>query len=396
MKNGYRYARNAWICAQSIPALLLASLFVFTACSKDPVATETPPTLPVFVGCISYYDVTNNNIKTVLKTGDSWGTPEAISVPGTGAVYGATVIDSRGNPHVCYHNAATHTLNYAVYSNGSWLTTVVDNDGNAGFRCSIAVDTDDNPHISYLRGPGPPYGQPNSVRHAWLGGDIWYKETVPVLAAPYGGLTPYQDYGHPTSIDVDALGNPHISYATVNGHLEYAVKTVGSGWAAETVDMIDNVGAGCSLVLDASGNPHIGYNDWTHKRIKYTWNNGTTWDTETILTGDLSNAWAYPVSLALGARDLPHISYYTTGLKLGYLEKSTGGAWAFEIVDGSPAVGAYSSLAIDAQGSPHIGYWDYTNGHVKYAVRSGGVWTVDTIDNSGGVGQYASFALGYR
>jgi len=348
------------------------------------------------VGCVSYYDVTNNNIKTIMKTDDAWGTPEAISVPGTGAVYGATVVDSRGNPHVCYHNAATHTLNYAVYSNGNWLTTVVDNDGNAGFRCSIAVDADDNPHISYLRGPGPPYGPPNSVRYAWLDGAVWQTETVPVLAAPYGGLTPYNDWGHPTSISVDAAGNPHISYATVNGHLEYAVKTAGGGWAAETVDMIDNVGAGCSLVLDASGNPHIAHNDWTHTRIKYTWHNGTVWDTETIVTGEQPNTWAYPVSLALDAVGLPHISYYTGSLKLGYLEKSAGGTWAFEVVDGSAVVGAYSSLAIDATGNSHIGYWDFTNGFVKYAVRSGGVLTVDTIDNSGGVGQYSSFALGYR
>jgi hypothetical protein len=394
MKSGNRIAGMTRICARSLPMLLLAGLFVFTDCSKDPVATETPPAIRTLVGCVSYFDYVNQDLRFIEKTGDTWGTPEVLSSTNATGFYSSVALDGQGNPHISFYDATAMSLNYVVRTSEGWRTSIVDDDGIAGHRSSIALDANGIPHISYFRGPDG--GPLNSVKHAWIDGGIWYTETIPSLVAPYGGLNPYDDWGHPVPIAVDADGNLHVCYQTVNGHLEYAVKTAGSGWAAESVDAIDNVGSGNWLVLDAAGTPHIAYFDYTHTLLKYAWKNGAVWDKETITTGAQPNVYTYPLSLALDTGGTPHISFWTINGTLGYLVKTAGGAWLYEEVDAPATVGVYSSINIDAGGNPHIAYWDYANRHLKYAVRTGGAWTVDTIDSQDGVGWYLSFALGYQ
>jgi hypothetical protein len=332
-----------------------------------------------------------------MRSGELWGDPEIVNGQNDIGRFSSIAVDAQGDPHICYCDIITYTLKYVVKTSEDWLTAVVDNVPNAGGRCAIALDGQGRPHISYLHGPGPPgFGPFNEVRYAWKEGGVWCNEKVPTVAPPWGEQTPYLDWGHPTSIAVDANGNPHISSYNINGKLEYAVKIADSGWHAEVVDQIDNVGAGCSIALDDQGNPHISYIDFTHARVKYTWKNGGAWDTEIITTGDQPHAYCYPTSFALDANSTPHISYFTAGANLGYIVKIPGSGWSFEIVDGNGVVGVYSSIALDAHGNPHIVYWDYTNGHLKFAAKTGSGWTVDIIDNTGGVGQDASLALGYR
>ena len=64
-----------------------------------------------------------------------------------------------------------------------------------------------------------------------------------------------------TSIALDSSNNPHISYFdTTNGDLKYA-KWTGSSWSIQTVDSTGTVGSYTSIALDSSNNPHISYED---------------------------------------------------------------------------------------------------------------------------------------
>jgi hypothetical protein len=85
-----------------------------------------------------------------------------------------------------------------------------------------------------------------------------------------------------TSIALDALGRPHISfYDVTNANLKYA-RWAGTGWAVEVVDSDDVRGTYSSLVLDAAGRPHIAYHDASAGDLRYAAQSGSMWDQQIV------------------------------------------------------------------------------------------------------------------
>ena len=77
--------------------------------------------------------------------------------------------------------------------------------------------------------------------------------------------------GEYSSLALDSNDNPHISYYDYdfsNGDLKYAISD-GSSWVAVTVDSTGYVGSYSSLALDSNDNPHISYYDVTNGDLKY-------------------------------------------------------------------------------------------------------------------------------
>lgn len=58
-------------------------------------------------------------------------------------------VDSRGWPHISYHDAGYGHLMYARWDGSAWRIETVDTDGTQGYYSSIAIDSADNPHIAY-------------------------------------------------------------------------------------------------------------------------------------------------------------------------------------------------------------------------------------------------------
>ena len=245
-----------------------------------------------------------------------------------------------------------------------WEITTVDSDdgGWVGYSTSLALDTSNNPHISYYDNISYDNGD---LKYAHYDGS-WHTETV-----DSGGVV-----GSCTSLALDTSNNPHISYFDdSNDDLKYAYYD--GSWHTETVDNVGFFGTTTSLALDTSDNPHISYYDYTNRDLKYAHYDGSWHTIKVADTGMMSH------SLALDTSNNPHISYY--GPRYAYYD----GSWHTETVDNA---GGPTSLALDTSDNPHISYCDYSNGDLKYAYYDGS-WHTETVDNVGFFGTTTSLAL---
>ncbi len=337
--------------------MLMLAVIALPACSKKDKATS--PQVPSwqvvtvdatgFVGSfsslaldaagrprIAYCDF-YGPLKYAERNGAAWAVQIADSLVGAeplnGAGFASLALDAAGSPRISYQDWRTFDLRFAARNGDLWTSAALDEAGNVGGCGSLALDPDGHCHISY---------------HDYSNGDLKYLTwTGAAYAIETVDFTTGTNVGLYTSIELDAQGDPHISYSS-DGRLRYAAKS-GGAWLGEEVTGASVEGFNTSLALDAGGNPRIAYQDGN--RLKYASKSGATWTTETV--------------------------------------------------DATATVGDYCSLALDAQGQPHIAYHDFTHGDLKYAVKSGGTWTVVTVDEgaaSGGapshdVGQYASLAL---
>lgn len=257
-------------------------------------------------------------------------------------------------------------FSWALLSAG--VSETVDSDGS-GHCCSLAVDSNANPHISYCSSLG--------LKYAVKKGGTWAIEVV-------------ESNANYSSLALDSSNAPHISYVGLDpeGHpvLKYAVK-IGDKWTVDIVEPADAYFPGFSgetLALDPDGNPHIVYVKtlfWETFHLYYAFKSGGTWNIETVAEGSSA-------SLVLDASGNPHISFSHNN-SLWHAFKSED-VWTIESVDSGKDVGVYNSLALDSDGNIYISYNSYSG--LKYALKSEGVWTIETID-SDNYGEYNSLTL---
>jgi hypothetical protein len=341
-------------------------------------------------------------------------------------------LDAEGAPHVTYATEVhypdySRQLRYATLAEDNWQSEVVLTAGGAN-RASLALDTNDVPHVTY-------YTSPDALAYAYWDAGAWRSEIV-------DSCNPFR-YTCYHALTLDGDGRPHIAYQD-NYRLKYARLDAG-GWYTETVDSGDS-GYAVAIVLDDDGYPHLSY--WINYPIfdlLYAYQDESGWHTETIATGlDEPNsatslaldAGGYPhltfswyasatglryaykdaggwhieslngqtgrdATLVLDSAGRPHIGYrgYVTGEgnnRIRYAFKDTGG-WHLQSVDQPVGYdGGNISLALDASEAPHLGYYDDTIGRLRYAYWDAGSWHMQTVDDVGTVGQHPSLALDSR
>jgi hypothetical protein len=346
-------------------SLNLAANTDVTAIGVDSGQPITPTGGPVW-GC-------TKTIGWVVETIDS---PEFVGY------YTSIALDSGNRPHISYckydvTSRVCDDLKYAYYDGSFWQNETVDSAGDVGGYTSIALDSNNRPHISYYDATN------DDLKYAYFDGSFWQNETV----------DSGEDVGEWTSIALDTSDRPHISYYDrTNGDLKYAYFD-GSFWQIETVDSAGDVGWFTSIALDTSNRPHISYRDFTNQSLKYAYFDGLSWQIETVDSGNVG-AWS---SIVLDTNNRPHISYLDSpasrdlSLKYAYFD---GSSWQIEIVDSDDGiVGIFTSIALDTNNLPHISYCKNIPGDLKYACFDGLSWQIETIDSAGYVGWWTSIAL---
>jgi hypothetical protein len=217
--------------------------------------------------------------------------------------------------------------------------------------------------------------------------------------------------GRLSSLALDAAGNPVISYYDVtNGDLKVAhcndSNCADGGESIVAVDSGGNVGQYTSLALDAVGNPVISYYDVTNGDLKVAHCNDSNCADggESIVAVDSGGNVGQFTSLVLDGLGRPVISYFdgsNTDLKLVHCNDAdcAGGGESFVTVDNGGFVGAYGSLELDAAGNPVISYNDASKGDLKLAHCddsncAGGGESIVSVDSAGNVGVFTSLELG--
>ena len=246
---------------------------------------------------ITYF---TGNLTYAYKDGGSW-TTEVVDSQGTVGSDTSLELDSDGDPHVTYHRSypfESADVKYASKQGGSWTTETVESQVSwIGSDTSLELDTNGDPHISYKQTSN------SGLKYATKQGGSWTTELVD---------TEY--IGSHSSLELDTSGNPHIGYhdSSPKGEggnkLAYASKQGGS-WTIEIADSRGFVGSHTSLELDANGNPHISYYNSTSEaeNLKYATKQEGSWTTE---TADSENGVGYYSSLEVDRTTSPHISYY--------------------------------------------------------------------------------------
>lgn len=290
-------------------------------------------------------------------------------------------------PHISYYDQTNYSLKYASWNPSGWTTETVDS-GFVGTHSSLAFDRYkyadwySMPCISYTS-YSPSLHVVNGVKYAYWTGEGWHTEFVETGS----------NLGEYTSLAVDSVGQPHISYYDRgNGALKYATLNR-SVWNIQTVDTGD-VGLYSSLRLDDNGNPRIAYHDETNGTLKYAAYDGTAWQCTVVDAS--AHVGAHP-SLALTTLGDPIISYFdstNTDLKLAlFLE----GAWYMGVVDATPITGFGNSLALDPETNfPRIAYASgnpAADTDLRVAWWDGEAWQFETVDSVGIVGEFPSLVV---
>ena len=338
----------------------------------------------------------------LTQADDSIEVVDSIGVVGQ---HTSLVLDAAGHPVISYHDSSNTALklvhcNDPNCTGGDESIETVDNTGFVGQYTSLVLDSAGNPVISYY---GPIIGDLKLVHcndPDCAGGDDSI-ETVDSVGV----------VGRYTSLVLDGLGNPVISYyGPSNGPSNRDLKLAhcndancsGGDESIETVDSAGDVGWDTSLVLDAAGNPVISYYDRTNTALKLVHCNdpNCTGGDDPIETIDNTNAGEF-TSLVLDAAGHPVISYHdrtNTALRLVHCNdpNCTGGDDPIETVD-TGLVGQYTSLVLDSAGNPVISYYDTSNRaltlvHCNDPNCTGGDDPIEIVDTDL-VGQYAYTSL---
>ena len=237
--------------------------------------------------CISYLGT--YGLSYAEWNGTSWDRDAKSGT--TNIAYASLALDSDDNAHIGYYDPYDNkSVKYIMHGGGSWGTARTVQAGGPGGTCrglSLALDGNDNPHMSYILGAT---GVPMRLRYASQSGPLWDIEIVTE-----------QDGGGSPSLAIDQDGNPHMSY--INSGLRYA-RWAGSDWDGQRVDSSGNEPT--SIALDSRGYPHICYRQNGDTAVKHAAWNGLSWDVEIV------DATAYSdyLSMAIDDSDNVHISYY--------------------------------------------------------------------------------------
>ena len=340
---------------------------------------------------ISYLSAVTNGfvINHTSFDGQAWNFNTAATSSGSPCL----ALDSSDTPHVGIYNydSSSSTADFKLATptgqgSSSWTLEMIDNSStNVGSNCDMKVGPNGDIYAVYWD-----YYEADttndSLKFAHHDGNSW---TTSVLDS---------DGGSDSSLQIDDLGNLHVSYRDLtNGGLKYGINN-GQGWVLSTIEG-NGQGKGNSLVLDSNNNPHVSYFDGYNNRLKYASLTGTSWSISTVEAGlswgNSSSASHTDTSIGIDSSGNVHISYYNAGLKYAFYD---GTSWNFTLIDTVENIQGNTNLIIDDGQRIHISYHDNANKSLKYATYqdsqdSQDIWDLSIVDSQADVGEYSSIVI---
>ena len=324
--------------------------------------------------------------KAEFKTGsiqsNSYGMHWSIETPdykGKVGRYTSIALDSNDYPHISYCDIGNWDLKYAYWTGSEWKAETVDSHGLVGVPTSIVLDSKEHPHIAYCD-----MGK-KQLKYAYYDGNQWNIETVD----PEEKLFSHLD------ITLDKNDHPYIAVCGYSGGLRY-IYNDGSEWHVEMVDSGENiswfsVGAGSIILKD--GKPCIAYSNGD--MLKYAHYDGSKWNIETVTTeGDEIR---YP-SMAMDSNGYPHIAYH--GMENYDLKYASwdGSKWNVETVASQGYIGGSCALALDSHDYPHIACYrtdspQENDRDQEYFYWDGSKWNEKVIESEGYAGGCCDIAI---
>jgi len=244
-------------------------------------------------------------------------------------------LDSQGLPYISYYDDRNWDLKYAHWNGTNWTIEIVDSLGSVGASSSIALDSGDNPHISYAHGyesvPPPLY-----LYYTQKKGGVWTPREI---------VDGTENSGRTSSLALDSHDLPHISYTRFNetnglGELLYAyVPWVDNDPPRSNVLPISpywNGGPVQAVATDESGVANVTL--W----YRYSGDN-STWGSWTQFSTHSSPPWTWPFTFPGGEG---YYEYYSTAADtMGNVEPPPAVADASEGYDITPPVSTALSIS---------------------------------------------------
>ena len=315
----------------------------------------------IVVSCLLASIMLSIAFAPVASAANDWDF-ETLETASNGDFMSAILLDSSGNPQICY--ASSSGLSFTYKSGGTWTTDII-----AGGSCSypsMVIDRDGYIHVSYIDGN-------DHVRYARKSGSSWTTESVDSS----------RRFTYYTDIAVDYNYHPHIVYQDVsNGELKYADRGI-SNWNYETVST-DASTHRSVIAIDSQDSIHIAYYDDSHNNVKYAKriDTSTAWNPLTVMSKSSMNG---ELDIALDSSDNPHI---LAGLEYASYD---GSSWNTETLS-SPESGTldWVSLTVDEVNNPHASIQQ--NNALLYTVKINDTWEIEIIDD-GDTGYYNTIAV---
>ena len=116
------------------------------------VAQTAPLTVTNDVNTTMLTSVTNDedSFSVSARNGSSWSSMTNIDYQDDIGYHSSLAIDSNDNLHVTYRDYPNASLEYMTYDGSSWSTPVsLDSTDNVGYDSSLAIDSSDNLHVTY-------------------------------------------------------------------------------------------------------------------------------------------------------------------------------------------------------------------------------------------------------
>lgn len=339
-------------------------------------------------------------------------------------------LDSNGYPHIAHithvdhPNGSSERLYHLYWDGIRWHNELVAAAATMGQEISLAIDSNDNPHIAFAANQGG-----LELIHAYWDGSAWQMQVI--VSSGLGVLPPQ------VSLALDSNNNPHVVYTVVDPveAFRYAAWN-GTVWQIQTIEVVDfSFGTFSSLALDSNNHPHIAYLHEANDDLKYAHYNGSSWQinivdssshfsifdrffdlelvgnapviayyvdfggflnyaqwdgnnwqTQTIITASFPDSLGGELSLAIDSADNPHVSYaYSISVQesLRYVYWD-GGQWQNEILDNSNKLGEFNAIALDSNDNPHIAYYDQTFQDLRYITWAPD-WQIRTVPDPGAI-----------